>query len=839
MRNVLTIVRRELAQNFRAPLAYVFLILFVVLVQLPFMLTVFAVGRADLRVFFDVLPWFAVVFAALVTMRSWAEDRSANTYEMLLTFPMKEWELVLGKWLGSFLFLVVALLSTLALPALLFANGHPDLGPMLSGYLGAILLMATWSAIGACMSSLTSSQLLAALVTFVLAFLSLAFGIEQVRMLVEAQAPLTGRLLGSMFGSWAHYAPFSRGVIDLADVLFFAVWTVVFLWLNTLALQRGRRSVSRGATILATVLTLGCGVLGGRLTFETSLARADMTEQRIYTLSEGTINILRRAKAPVRATLYITARDEMPSDYQALEQEVMDRLSELRAATGGMLAVRVMHPQAANLVLEPEDQQADKEKDKAEGEETETRRREKSIEQRLREKGVQPFEAQTVEATQASTKVIFATLGLAYAEKDEEFIQPLNSQNLGELEYKIANTVARLVRPRAPKIALVLGEEPMDPFLRQQYMQQGVPLPDPYSQIEQLLRQEKFDVERVKLSGHEPLPADYDALIVIGPSDLNDRQRYEIDRALVSGKPALLALQRYTWDYPDSKSGGIELKQKTTEPGLDAFLDAQGLGISRNILMDNRNQPLSMRTGDLRDLMGGKRVPSPMHLDVQKDSLAADSVLTERLSSLFMPWATAIEIDRDKLSKSGLDVKVLVKSGPESWQVDKLRRQSDLTFAGVPGDENRAPLLVRVDGEFVDVYAGRERPKWPFSMDRAPDGRPLPMPADTPESELVKKPATLYLCSCARMWANGFANAFDNSELLLNLVDAMTLDTDLLTVRSRSSDDRRLEKPSLAKAALWQVLPHVAAPLLILLVGLLIGVGRMRARESWNSKHGR
>src|SRR5205814_90806 len=95
---VMVVARRELGAMFRAPLAYVFLVLFLVVAQLPHVMTVFLIGQVQANQFFDWLPWFIVVFAALVTMRSWAEERQDNTYEMLLTFPMKDRQLVLGKW---------------------------------------------------------------------------------------------------------------------------------------------------------------------------------------------------------------------------------------------------------------------------------------------------------------------------------------------------------------------------------------------------------------------------------------------------------------------------------------------------------------------------------------------------------------------------------------------------------------------------------------------------------------------------------------------------------------------------------------------------------------------
>ena len=205
-------------------------------------------------------------------------------------------------------------------------------------------------------------------------------------------------------------------MIELADIGYFVSWTLVFLYLNVLSLEHSRRAVTKAISTAAAALAIGCGLLAARLFHDTTLTRVDVTEEGLYTLSAGTVNILKRAEAPVRATLYITARDEMPSDYKGLEHEIMDRLSEIRAASGGLLSVRVMHPQAANLVLKPEAEENVPEIGGGEPGETpeavEKKKRVKTIELRLMEKGVQPFEVQTVEATHQSSKVIFATLGL-------------------------------------------------------------------------------------------------------------------------------------------------------------------------------------------------------------------------------------------------------------------------------------------------------------------------------------------------------------------------------------------------------------------------------------------
>ncbi|MCE9636171.1 MAG: Gldg family protein [Planctomycetes bacterium] len=597
MRNALVVARRELSQLFHSPLAYVFLILFVVLVQLFQVLALFAQGTADLRMFFDTLPWGVALFAAFVTMRSWAEERQENTYEMLLTFPMRDGELVLGKFIASFSFLLLGLACTLTLPLAVVVLGDPDVGTIVSGYLGNTLIAAMWCAGGIFFSGLTRSQLLAVIATAAIAIVSLILGTEIVGTLLGARFGWVGGLIESMVGGWSHYAAFAKGVVELADACYFAAWTLAFLWLNTLYVGV-RRSPGRGAVLaVGTPLALGCAMLVGRITAGESWARADLTEDHLYTLSGGTVRILERAKVPIRVTYFVSPRDEMPKEYDALERQVMDRLHELEIASRGRIVARVSHQSAKNAVVEDEtnidDENPEKALEKAAADP------EKSKERRAAAKGVRPFPVSSFGATEQSTKLIYSTIAIRYREKDEELLQPIVPERLSDLEYLTANTVARLVRARPPKIALYLGPEPMDPQLKQMYQQMKRELPDPFAGIEQMLQREKFDVQRIGLTAHEPMPDDYDALVMIGPADLDERQQWEVNRALREGKPTLIAAQRYTWDYRQVERR-ITANRTTTDPGLDAILDAQGLGVSRDISMSGERRSRSTHRASRR-----------------------------------------------------------------------------------------------------------------------------------------------------------------------------------------------------------------------------------------------
>lgn len=838
MSQTLVVARRELSHLFHTPLAYVFLVVFVAVVTLPYVLVVFVQGQADLRLFFDTLPWCLVLFAAMVTMRAWAEERQENTYEMLLTFPMRERHLVLGKFLASFSFLLLGLACTLTLPAMLLKLGNPDVGAIASGYLGAALLAAMWCAGGIFISGLTRSQLLAAIVTTTLALCTLFLGTETFSGLLSARFAVIGALVETMTGAWSHYVSFEKGVVELADVAYFVVWTAAFLWLN--ALWVGMRRTPGSAQILAvgTPLALGCAMLVGRLSAGASWARLDLTEDKLYTLSDGTVAILGRARVPVRVTYYVSPQKDLPKEYEALERQVMDRLREIEIASGGKLVARVARVSSEALVkdvqeefeeeIDPEnpDRKAKEDEPKVTG-----------IERRLLDKGQKPFPVASFSTTETSTRLIYSTLGIRYRHKDEEFLSQVIPERLGELEYQLASTVSRLVREKTPKIALYLGKEEMDPQLAQMYRQMGrePPVQDPYAPVADLLRREKYDAQRTTLTAHDPMPPDADALVVIGPMNLDERQRWEIDRALVQGVPAIVASQRYVWNY-EVKQRSIAPVKTEIESGLDAILEKQGLGVSKDVLMDLNHVQLSFQ---MQTAQGAAILPVrvPTHVIVNETSMSRESAITQNLPSLLYVFGSPLSTDPARLSANGLEAATLFTSSERSWTVRPERVSFSVPH---PSSFEPQPLALHVKGQFRSAFEGKPRPPYPFKMDDIMQGgRPRPAPPDPPETPATPRPGQMILVGCAQTFDRSFLAQPGDAAFLLNCIDALVSDEDLLRVRSKQPTDRRFDRPSDQTAQFWSLLILGGVPAAILAAGLLVWRNRIRRREQWVEAHGR
>jgi len=222
--NIWAIAQRELRSYFVSPVAYVVMALFLLISGFLFSLILGVSNEASMRPLFGN---FAVIFLFIVpalTMRLLAEEQRTGTLELMLTAPVRDYELVLGKFLGVFLLLLIMLAITLVYPAMLLLAGNPDRGPIAAGYLGVILQGAAFLSIGLLASSLTQNQIIAALLAFVILLLL---------WLADALGNFTQGRIGDLFRFLSitrHYDEFPRGVIDTRDVVYFITVTAAALF---------------------------------------------------------------------------------------------------------------------------------------------------------------------------------------------------------------------------------------------------------------------------------------------------------------------------------------------------------------------------------------------------------------------------------------------------------------------------------------------------------------------------------------------------------------------------------------------------------------------------------
>lgn len=236
MSRVWTIATREYASFFRVPLGWVVVALFLALSGAVFTGRGFAPGQpATMRAFFDTWWTLLVIIAPAISMRLFSDELRSGTIESLLTTPVAEAVVVLGKYVGAVLFLLTLLAPTLVYVVLLMSLSHPDPGPIAAGYLGVVLLGMLYLAVGCLASSLTSSQTLAFLGTFFALFI-----FEVLALVVAPAAPPGVRMFLYALSVDQRMGDFSRGLVDTGHVVFFIAASAWFLALASIVLETRR-----------------------------------------------------------------------------------------------------------------------------------------------------------------------------------------------------------------------------------------------------------------------------------------------------------------------------------------------------------------------------------------------------------------------------------------------------------------------------------------------------------------------------------------------------------------------------------------------------------------------
>jgi ABC-2 type transport system permease protein len=239
MNKVMVIFRRELASYFATPLAYVFIIIFLLLTAIfTFQIGGFLErGQADLQAFFRWHPWIYLVLIPAISMRLWAEERNSGSIELLMTLPIELWQAVAGKFLAAWAFAGIALALTFPIWVTVNYLGHPDNGVIVAAYFGSWLMAGGFLAIGMCLSAATRNQVIAFITAALVGFLFLLAGFPLVLDLVRGILPeqIVEGIASLSF--LTHFEAISKGVIDLRDVVYFVALAAFWLMATALVLD--------------------------------------------------------------------------------------------------------------------------------------------------------------------------------------------------------------------------------------------------------------------------------------------------------------------------------------------------------------------------------------------------------------------------------------------------------------------------------------------------------------------------------------------------------------------------------------------------------------------------
>ena len=338
----------------------------------------------------------------------------------------------------------------------------------------------------------------------------------------------------------------------------------------------------------------------------------------------------------------------------------------------------------------------------------------------------------------------------------------------------------------------------------------------------QLLEQEHYDVRRIDLTRDSRIPDDADVLVVLNPTGFNDRQVFEINRALSNGVNTVIAVQDHIYDYQPGARGGFTITGHDQTSGLDGLFSALGAAVDGRHLFDASNQvlnvPRTQNVGGLR-FQTSEPVRLPIQVWVTESQMNPDAPMTSRIGNMLYLWGSALELDPTALASNGLSATTLFTASDQAWREAFNPSVVPGSYFNEAGKSMEAdlPLAALIEGDFPDTFVKTGVPEW-SDAGTAEDEQTPPADIVTP---LAPAPAKLVLTGCAKMFDDMALQAGQNGLFLLNAVDALAYGNDLISIRSKAMTMRSIRPVSDGEKLFFRLFAVVLIPVLLVIYGLI------------------
>jgi ABC-type transport system involved in multi-copper enzyme maturation permease subunit/ABC-type uncharacterized transport system involved in gliding motility auxiliary subunit len=695
MRNTLVVAWKEFRTFFQTPIGYVILFVFTGLAGWFF----FNVGNffqqrePSIRALLTWLPWLFLIFAPAITMRLWAEEKRAGTIETLLTLPLTDWQLVLGKFLAAFGLVAAWLVCLAPIVGVVAWFGDPDKGPILGGFVSALLLGGAFAAIGLAASALTENQIISLIVGVIVSFFFLLVGFDPVVAMFPSKF---GGFLYNLSLS-THFHSIARGVLDTRDLLFYVSFIVFFLIINVWAVrrQKGRAiQIPIVAAILLLVNYLGAGFF----------TRLDLTENQRYTLASDTKRVLGKLDDDLRLTAYLTSA--VPAELSNIRRDIEDLVREFQSYAGGHLKVEIADP--------GKNEEAAKAAEAA---------------------GIPKIPFQVASESKFEVGEGYLGIVIEYGGKTEKLPAVTG---VTTLEYDLVRRIAKMTRREAVKV----GWQVNDPF-------GGMNIPgmdrppssdrhSPTSDMRQMdtLLKEEYETTTVDLKSK--VPDEVKAVIVCNTDALTDVQKFNLDQFLMRGGGVIVmadGTEPMSFGGMPGRGGGSPFMRTASEKVPEDFFSHYGFKIDKNMVLDAACLPVPVRTE-----MGSVIKLYPPLVAAIGEFIDQNHPISARFKELAFLWTSSVELD----PKPGVKKFELVKSTDHAKKLDgfidvsfqQLMNRNSATFDPDTFKEQFV-LAGMLEGDFQSYFLAHEVPK--EVIEGKPPAEQAPMPGGHPDfSDLVE-----------------------------------------------------------------------------------------------------
>ncbi|MFQ5646418.1 MAG: Gldg family protein [bacterium] len=678
MKHILTITKKELRAYFNSPIAYITITVYLVLVNWLAFQSFFIEGQANIRYFLGIQPWVFLLFVPAVSMRVWAEEKRQATFEVLMTFPVRDLEVVWGKFLAGFIFLAVSLALTLPLPFTANWLGNLDWGPVIGGYLGALLMGTAYLAIGLFASSLTVNQIIAFITGTAISFGFLIIGQE----IFLFSLP---NYLADFFrytGLGSHFISIRRGVIDTRDLCYFFSLIFLFLTLNIRVIESRfwSKAGKKGKLVYSGNLFVSVGMLLGvivavNLLSRNFFTRFDLTQQKEYTLSRATRRILANLDDTLTITGYFSR--DLPSHVQPVVERVKDMLDEYKAYGGSRVRT---------ALVDPADDQ--------------------TLQEKLRVLGIPMVQLNIIERDQAQIKDGYMGISLMYEGRSAGL--PV-IQNTKSLEYELTAAIRKLRNRNRVTIGFYSERAGYKKEIFNHKFKMAI----------NSLKNE-YQVFPVKLKEQETLLENVNLLILAGPVNLPESALFAVDQFIMRGGKVLFLL-----DHLKLVEGTVN--PVITESGLEPLLEHYGLKLKPDVIADATCKKASFTKGYFN-----YSLPYPYWVKVERSGMNQGNAALRGLESFVFPWTRSLEplIDAEDKERKFFPLAYSSKfsQAQTSPRPDLNPNSPILSKMTSPGAVLKRYLLAAaVSGRFESYYKAEP--------DQAPRGKKVAL--NSPETQIA------------------------------------------------------------------------------------------------------
>ncbi len=785
---MLSILKKEITSYLSSLVAYVTIGVF--LLVLGLFLWVFPdsgilnYGYAGLDSLFSTAPYLFMFLIPAITMRSLAEERREGTFELLLTRPLADWQIVLGKYFACLLIVFFALVPTLVYYYSVYTLGTPqgniDTGGVIGSYIGLFLLGAGFAAIGLFASSISKNQIIAFTIAVFLSFFFYS-GFESLSQLLSLQ-----NLGLQNLGITEHYGSVSRGVLDTRDLAYFIILGGIFICLTLFVLLKQRQKSVKDKTLLGTIIVLILLSIISNATF----TRFDFTKEKRFTISAVSRKIMEGLKQPVTIAVYLQG-DNFPANMKRLQRATRDMLSDLQAYSNDKLQFAFIDPIAIIKRLPDDQQKAAYDSLQAKGivGQPNSIKTDNGVTQML----IFPEALIQFEGKQIAVNLLQSRIGLS----DEE----VYNNSIQNLEYAFSSAIKKVISGGKPIIAFTEGHQELSDLQLDGAMKS---LSDGYEVGRINLKTVPFNIlMKIKL------------LVIPKPNTaFTELEKFKIDQYIMHGGKVLWTIDQVNAEMDSLRGHGGEEMSFPKQLELDDQLFTYGIRINYDLIADMNCAQIPISTGNVAGQAQIQMLPwlyYPIFMPESKNPLV------KNLDAIKSEFASTI----DTLAIKNVKKTILLTSSPYN---KKIAAPHIISLQAVEQEPNPKEfqgepktVAVLLEGEFKSDFMNRPTPEGlNEKVDILTQSKPTKMIVIS-DGDVFKNQVGSDGSPYPLGYDHYMQQNFGNKNLLMNIADYMTDDSGLISLRTKEIQIRLLNRARIRTEKLYWQLINTIVPLALLL----------------------